>query len=84
MFNPPECISNDEFLAAIRPLLEAVGTTPEAIYAEGFEYVPSKNPGELGHLRFLSVVDPEDGTTPVVLGEDEFAVKAWPVAVAVH
>lgn len=64
------------YVAAIRPILDLIGVTPEAIFADGFEVTEA-------HVKYVSVV-PVHGVDAVAIGDiPEHAEWGWPVTVEV-
>lgn len=73
---PPKSVSLDEFKAAVTPLLDLVGTTVDAVFAEGFSVTEKQ-------IEFVTCV-PVAGVEPIKVGDDpEWAEWGWPVVVQV-
>lgn len=85
----PETVTHDQYLAAMEPLLALCGTDAMSVFV-GLTVVETdpnvRRPDggwEWGKIKFISAVDPGDGTIPVSIGEGKFAEQGWPVTVTV-
>lgn len=73
---PPAFIDqmSEAYIAALRPLMALVGTSPEATFSEGFSVTAEA-------ISFVSAV-PVNGSTPIPVGDQPATSEwGWPVTV---